>query len=284
VPVEPREPVARLAVLGSPISHSKSPALHAAAYRVLGLPWNYERVELTGATLPGFLRDLGDEWRGLSVTMPLKHDVLPLLDETDELVEITGVCNTVLLSNGRRVGFNTDVHGITTAFTETGITSLDHVQVLGGGATASSAIVAAARLGASRVTVSVRSPEKSTGLLHLGSALGIQLEIGHLGDILLEHPTAIISTLPNRVEADLVFDTASRHESILFDVAYEPWPTNLAQRWLEANGTVISGLGMLLHQALMQVRIFSTGLPDQPLHDEPAVLAAMRSSIGLSGS
>lgn len=275
---------ARLAVLGSPISHSKSPALHSAAYRVLGLGWTYERVEMTGASLPGFLDGLDATWRGLSLTMPLKRDVIPLLDARDELVSLTGVCNTVLLSAGRRRGFNTDVHGIVAAFTETGVVSLDTVQVLGGGATAASAIIAAARLGASRVTVSVRSPQKSAELADLGPALGIRVDIAPLGDALRERPDAVISTLPNRVDAHLEFDTETRSGALLFDVAYEPWPTSLAQRWLEADGTVISGLGMLLHQALMQVRIFVAGSPDEALPDEPAVLAAMRTAIGLAAA
>lgn len=272
----------RLAVLGSPIEHSKSPQLHSMAYRVLGLPWSYERVEMTGDALAGFLGELGAEWRGLSLTMPLKRDVLPLLDERDELVSLTGVCNTVLLDAGRRVGFNTDVYGIVSAFAESGVASLQHAQVLGGGATASSAIVAAARLGASRVTVSVRSPQRSLGLADLGLKLGIRVDIEQLGDALRDRPDAVISTLPNRAEAGLMFDEQTRHDSVLFDVAYEPWPTSLAEHWLAAGGTVISGLGMLLHQAVMQVRIFTTGDPDEVLPDEPAVLAAMRSSIGLA--
>ena len=110
----------RLAVLGSPITHSKSPLLHAAAYAELGLDWQYDAIEVTGDTLAEFVSSRGPEWRGLSLTMPLKRDVLPLLDSRDDAVELTGVANTLLFGAARR-GFNTDVYGITEAFRANGV-------------------------------------------------------------------------------------------------------------------------------------------------------------------
>ena len=274
---EPR----RLAVLGSPIAHSKSPALHAAAYRELGLDWQYERIEATGDFLPDFLGGLGPEWRGLSLTMPCKRDILPLLDECDELVTMTGVANTLLLDGDTKRGFNTDVYGIARAFQEAGVERLESVQVLGGGATAASAIAAVAGLGADRVTVCVRTPEGSTALVELGVQLGLRVEIVRLGDALDHLPGAVISTIPNGVDARLEFSPEVRRNAALFDVAYEPWPTSLAHGWLAEGGTVLSGLDMLLHQALMQVRIFMLGDPLGTLPNEAGVVAAMRASVGL---
>src|SRR5215213_7988900 len=98
----------RLAVLGSPISHSKSPALHRAAYARLGLDWQYSAIEMDGAGLAEFLQTRDAAWRGLSLTMPLKQDVLPLLDDLDEIARLTHAANTVLLAGGVRRGFNTD--------------------------------------------------------------------------------------------------------------------------------------------------------------------------------
>lgn len=253
--------------------------MHAAAYRVLGLPWSYEAIEMTGDRLPGFLDGLDGSWRGLSLTMPVKRDVLPLLDERHELVQLTGVCNTMLLEDGRRRGFNTDVHGIVAAFVESGWQRFDHVLVLGGGATASSAIVAAARLGAGRVTLSVRSPERSLQLLGLGEELGISVTLERLGDTPAEVPDAVISTLPNGVDTHLVLPDEVLSGCVLFDVAYDPWPSTLATRWQQADGTVISGLGMLLHQAVMQVRVFVNGAPEAALPEEESVLVAMREAL-----
>ena len=274
---------ARLAVLGSPIAHSRSPRLHAAAYGVLGLDWQYEAVDVTGDALPGFLASRDTDWLGLSLTMPLKRDVLPLLASVDDTARLTGGANTVLFDrspNGLALrGFNTDVFGITEAFTEAGIGALESVRILGGGATAASALLAVHRLGARRVLVSLRSPEKARPLVALGSALGVLVEVGALGDPDAGTPDAVVSTLPGHSETAVHIPREVRERSVLFDVAYDPWPSPLAVSWNEVGGVVVSGLEMLLHQALAQVRVFVNGAPDVPLADEAAVLAAMRASI-----
>ncbi|HNN48783.1 MAG TPA: hypothetical protein PKM12_07400 [Marmoricola sp.] len=108
----------RCAVLGSPIAHSLSPALHRAAYRSLGLDWTYEAIEVDSASLTGFVEGLGEQWRGLSLTMPLKRTVLPLLTEQDLWVTRSGAANTVILEDGQRRGFNTDIPGAMAALKE----------------------------------------------------------------------------------------------------------------------------------------------------------------------
>src|SRR5680860_1195816 len=155
----------RLAVLGSPIAHSKSPALHRAAYRALGLDWKYDAIELPAGQLAPFLAGLGPEWLGLSLTMPLKHEVIPLLSDVDRLAADTKVANTVLIGRADTglpalTGFNTDVAGLVRALAEAGLTRATQVTVLGAGATAASAVVASADLGAESVEVIVRAPSK----------------------------------------------------------------------------------------------------------------------------
>lgn len=279
-----------LAVLGSPIAHSKSPVLHRAAYEALGLPWRYEAIEVSTDELPEFIGSRTPEWRGLSLTMPLKRDVLPLLDTRHELVELTGAANTVLFHDnaGDRTlkGFNTDVFGITAALLGAGIGRVSAVRVLGAGATAASAIVAVAQLGAGRVAVSARTPERMAGLVSLGERLGVDVRGADVGAQTAGFdgafvPDAVISTMPGGADHDLRFDEATRASSVLLDVAYDPWPSQLALSWLEAGGRVASGLDMLLNQALMQVRIFVAGSPADELPDEPKVLAAMRAAVAL---
>ena len=276
----------RLAVLGSPIAHSKSPALHAAAYAALGLDWSYERHEVDADSLDAFLDGPSGAWRGLSLTMPLKRDVLPLLDAVDSTALLTGGANTVLFDRHHGAlslrGFNTDVYGVTEAFREAGVDRLGSVQILGGGATAASALVAARELGADRVLVSVREPARAADLLALGRSLGAEVVVSRLGEPhgVFGIPDAIVSTIPGHSETGFEFPEAVRRDSVLFDVAYDPWPSTFAASWLAAGGTVISGLEMLLHQALAQVRVFVGGAPDASVPDEPRVLAAMRASIG----
>ncbi|WKK71209.1 hypothetical protein Q0F99_17055 [Rathayibacter oskolensis] len=185
----------RLAVLGSPIAHSKSPALHAAAYGVLGLEWSYTAVEATEATLAEVIGS--ERWRGLSLTMPLKHAVRPLLAEEDLVARATGAVNTVLVEGERLRGFNTDVAGIVRALAEAGVTSAERVDVLGGGATAASAIAAAAELGASRVTATLRSPEKAAALEPVATALGVALDVRSFAEWGRGEPhPLVVSTLP----------------------------------------------------------------------------------------
>ena len=135
----------KAAVLGSPIAHSLSPALHRAAYAALGLDdWTYQAIECAEADLAGLVGSLGPEWAGLSLTMPLKRTVLPLLDHAESLVTVTGGANTVVFRPDGRYGYNTDVQGIVDALTEAGAPAPRGVTILGAGATACSALAARA--------------------------------------------------------------------------------------------------------------------------------------------
>jgi shikimate dehydrogenase len=281
---EDPDPRRKLAVLGSPINHSKSPLLHAAAYRVLGLDWDYEAIEVTSDTLAAFIAERGPEWRGLSLTMPLKQTVLPLLASADHVASVTGAANTVLLGDPARLrGFNTDVAGIVRALAGAGLTSARYVQILGGGATAASALVAAAELGAERVLISSRSLGRTVWLEPLAHSLGLMIQIRPIGiaDRSLTIPDLVVSTLPGGAPIDVLFTDSTRRRSVLLDVAYDPWPSALATTWSAVGGTVVSGLAMLVHQALLQVRVFVAGDPLEPLPDEEAVLAAMLEAAGL---
>ncbi|MCW2622904.1 MAG: Shikimate dehydrogenase substrate binding domain protein [Frankiales bacterium] len=249
----------RAAVLGSPIAHSLSPALHRAAYAALGLPWSYDAVEVLPDDLPRFLSVLGPDWVGLSLTMPLKQTVLPLLDEITPLARATGAANTVLLAGGRRTGDNTDVAGIAAALAEVGVTAVGRSAVLGGGATAASALAALAALGDRSPWVLVRSPHRTGPLREAAKRLGVTPQIVPFG---FELPPldAVVSTVPGG-RLDL------RLSCPLLDVAYDPWPTPLATGW---HGPVVGGAVMLLHQAAGQVALM-TG--------RPAPLAAMRAAL-----
>lgn len=270
----------RLAVLGSPIAHSKSPSLHRAAYARLGLDWSYEPIEVDGAALPGFLGALGPEWRGLSLTMPLKQDVIPLADSLDRVARLTGAVNTLLLADGARHGFNTDVGGIVRALHESGCSGLTRGAILGAGATAASALVAMHELGAREVEIFARTPARAEPLVELGVGLGVEVAVSPLGAIAgASGHGLVVSTLPGGTELPHEPSAALRAEARLFDVAYDPWPSRLAATWLASRGDVIDGLEMLLQQALLQVRIFVAGDPAAALPDEDAVLGVMRAAV-----
>jgi shikimate dehydrogenase len=267
-------------VLGSPIAHSLSPAIQRAAYGVLGLDWSYEAVDVAGSGLAAFVESRDASWRGLSLTMPLKRDILPLLVSRDRLVDTVGGANTVLFTDDGPRGFNTDVQGVVDSFRGAGVESVDYVHLLGAGATAASVLVAVASIGAGKVLVSARTPEKAQYLVELGERLGVAVVVRAWGimDRSLIAPDAIVSTVPGG-ENDLIFPEPIRANSVLFDVAYDPWPSELAKAWGEADGTVISGLDLLINQAVGQVRIFVSGDQNEQLPDEVAVVAAMRAAV-----
>jgi shikimate dehydrogenase len=271
----------RLAVLGSPIAHSVSPRLHRAAYGVLGLDWQYDAVEMTGEGLRDFVGSRDAAWRGLSLTMPLKRDILPLLSRTSELARETGSANTVLFEPNGPAGFNTDVYGLTQGFARHGRESVDSVLILGGGATAASALVAAARLGARAVFVGVRAPERASALIDVGRAQGIAVQLRGLDQLVEidESLDTVISTLPNGAVVSVALDPDSVRGATLFDVAYSPWPTPLAESW--GGESVIGGLEMLVLQALAQVRVFVNRDPHELLDRDDEVLAAMLAAAGL---
>ena len=271
----------RLAVLGSPIAHSKSPARHRAAYDRLGLThWEYERAEVGEGGLGAHLDGLGPEWRGLSLTMPLKPEALELADEVERLAERAGAVNTLLLADdGRRLGFNTDIGGIVRALADADVREIRHGVLVGGGATAASALIAMAELGALSVEVCVRDPRRAASVVELGHAMGLVIETRPIAR-LAEDAGAdlVISTVPGG--ADLaVAPSDALATATLLDVAYAPWPTALAASWLQRGGRVVHGLDMLLQPALLPVRIFVNGDPLAPLPDEEGVLDVMRRAL-----
>src|SRR3954466_15474613 len=234
----------RAAVLGKPIAHSLSPVLHRAAYEELGLTgWSYDRFELDEAALPGFVGQLGPEWAGLSVTMPLQRAVIPLLDEISETAASVEAVNTVVFAeDGRRLGDNTDIPGMVAALRERGIEQVDSAAILGAGATASSALAALARICTGEVVAYVRSEARAAEMRQWGERLDVELRTADWADAAqaLRAPLVIATTPPGAPDA-LALAVPER-PTTLFDVLYDPWPTGLAARWSMFGGAVVGGL------------------------------------------
>ena len=250
----------RAAVLGSPVAHSRSPQLHLAAYRALGLDdWTYERIECTADELPSLVSGFGPEWVGLSVTMPGKFAALRFADERTRRADLVGSANTLVRTEHGWRADNTDVDGVAGAL---GLRDVGRAVVLGSGGTAPAAIVALAGLGATAITVVARNPEKADRLLRLGSSLEVETSLRDFDDPELPAVVAAADVLVSTIPADV----AARHSAtfagapVLLDAIYDPWPTPLARAVAGSGGEVISGLQMLLHQAFSQVEQF-TGRP-----------------------
>ncbi|MFI6349695.1 shikimate dehydrogenase [Streptomyces sp. NPDC050560] len=262
----------RAAVLGSPIAHSLSPVLHRAAYAALGLDtWTYDRFETDEAALPGFLDGLGPEWAGLSLTMPLKRAVLPLLDTVSETAAAVAAVNTVVLgADGRRHGDNTDIPGLRAALRERGVERVPSATVLGAGATASSALAALATVCTGEVTAYVRGERRADEMRQWGRRLGVPVRAADWSRAAegLGAPLVVATTPAGATDA--LAEAVPERPGTLFDVLYEPWPTVLGARWLGRGGAVLGGLDLLVHQAVLQV--------EQMTGRAPAPLDAMRAA------
>jgi shikimate dehydrogenase len=266
----------KAAVLGKPVAHSLSPTLHRAAYAELGLgDWTYELVECDERGLAVYVESRGREWAGLSLTMPLKRTVLPLLDHVDHLAAATGGANTVVFRPEARYGYNTDVQGIVDALTEAGAQPPGSVTILGAGATACSALAAVGELGAAGADVVARDPARADGLLTTADRLGLKVRLRPWADLASDDeaptPDLLISTVPAGAADDYSERLRLTHQAptAVLDVVYHPWPTLLAQAAAAAGSVVVSGYAMLLHQAAAQVELM-TG--------KPAPLEAMRAA------
>ncbi|SDR26760.1 shikimate dehydrogenase [Thermostaphylospora chromogena] len=256
--------VTRAAVLGSPIAHSLSPCLHRTAYAIMGLSgWRYDAIECDEARLPGLLDGMGAEWAGLSLTMPLKRAVLPLLDTVADLAVEVGGANTVVFREGRRHGENTDVYGIVRALTEAGVAAPRSATVLGGGATAASTLAALREMGLGEATLVVREPSRAAQTVQVAERLGVALNVETFDklDALLD-VDLVVSTLPSGAADPYAAELA--RVPALFDVVYAPWPTVAARAVRAAGGVVVGGFPMLLHQAVRQVELM-TGRSDVPV-------------------
>jgi shikimate dehydrogenase len=252
-------PARKAAVLGSPIAHSRSPQLHLAAYRSLGLDdWTYERIECGADELPRVVSGLGPDWVGVSVTMPGKFAALRFAAERTARAELVGSANTLLQTPHGWRADNTDVDGVMGALGE----ATGAAVVAGSGGTAPAVIVALAELGVTEITVVTRNPDKAAGLVELATRVGATARFCDLNGGLLADAVAgaqvLVSTLPADVAANYAGHFASA--PVLLDAIYNPWPTPLAAAVTAAGGRVIGGLQMLLHQAFAQVEQF-TGLP-----------------------
>jgi shikimate dehydrogenase len=256
----------RAAVLGSPIAHSLSPILHRAAYAALGLDWSYDAIEMAPEHMREFLNSLNDTWVGLSLTMPLKESVQPMLSGIDTVASRTRSVNTVYRSDSGWRGANTDVFGISRSLLEAGLHGARTARLLGAGATARSAIAAMSDLGIETVVVCARRHEAAADIVDLAETFGIEAQASTLAPVAVSEDL-LVSVLPGDVAAPWAHGQISERSALL-DASYHPWPSELAAAWPGA--VVASGRDMLLWQATEQVSLM-TG--------QPAPVDAMRAAL-----
>lgn len=251
--------VRRCAVLGAPIAHSLSPAMHRAAYVELGLDWTYDAVEVDESGLARFLGGLNaEEWRGLSLTMPLKRVAMALVDRRSPVADAVGSVNTILLEPGttERVGDNTDVSGAVAALRERGLDGVRTARIVGGGATATSIAHALSELGLRDLQIVVRDVTRADHTVQVARQAGVTVAVQSLAEPLLEKVDVVVSTIPGDAIGPRVQDLV-RSARAVFDVAYDPWPSPLTEAAAQSGLAVVTGLDLLAHQAALQVQLMT---------------------------
>jgi shikimate dehydrogenase len=259
------------AVIGWPVEHSLSPAIHNAAFEAVGLNFAYLAFAVKPGDLAGALagvRSLG--MRGLSVTIPHKVDIIALLDEVEELAAKTGSVNTVVNDGGRLRGYSTDGPGALAALEAAGVDPCGRdVLLLGsGGAARAIGFALVWQRPPARIRIYGIIPEEVARLKgDLLQASSIEIEGGPMELLAgsLEAADIIIHATPMGMSPHtshaLIEREMMRPGQCVFDVVYNPLETELLRRARQAGATVVPGVGMFVHQAALQFRLWTGAEP-----------------------
>jgi shikimate dehydrogenase len=272
----------RCGVLGDPVAHSLSPVLHRAGYAELGLDWSYDAHQVPSGGLPDFVASLGEEWRGLSLTMPLKREAVPLVDRLTDRARLAGAVNTLLLQDGERLGDNTDLPGAAAAIRERTSMPLASAAILGGGATASSVGLALVDLGVTSIDLLVRDQSRAAETVEALRAhpAGVEVRTGLLDADDRLTADIVVSTVPAHAQTDALVARCV-DVAVVFEALYDPWPTPLAASAAAIEGSVlVGGLDLLVHQAVLQFEIFTgLGAPLEAMREAGRQALATRSTL-----
>jgi len=242
------------AVLGDPIAHSLSPVLHRAGYAAVGLDWEYDAVRVPAGGLAAYVDSLDGEWRGLSVTMPLKREALEYAGAASEVARLAGVANTLVNDGDNVYADNTDVPGAVAAIRERYDGPLHSAVILGGGATAISVGLALAQLGCRDLNLLARSPARAADAAVVIEQLAGPVSVGSLDVVPMTD--IVVSTIPAEAQTPELI-AACAEVPFIFDVLYHPWPTPLATAALESDRVLVGGLDLLAHQAALQFELYT---------------------------
>ncbi|MFD0808001.1 shikimate dehydrogenase [Nocardioides caeni] len=268
-------PTSRCGVVGDPVAHSLSPTLHNAAYEALGLPFRYDAARVPSGGLAAHVAGLGTEWRGLSVTAPLKREALELADVVTDRARLAGGANTLVRDGQAWLADNTDLPGAVAAIRERHTGAVHSATVLGAGATAASTGLALAELGVTSIRLLARDParaEDTVAALRRHPDLAVDVLEIDVGAVVGE---IVVSTIPAAAQTDAVL-AATATAAVVFEVVYDPWPTPLALAARSREQVLVTGLDLLVHQALLQFEMF-TG------HDGPLETMRAAGEAALAG-
>jgi len=251
-------------VIGWPVAHSRSPAMHEAALGALGIDARYVKLPVRPRDLAAAIagvRALG--LVGVNVTVPHKAGALPLLDEVEPQARRIGAVNTIWRDGERLLGANTDAPGLLQSLRDAEVPMRGRARILGAGGAARAAVVGLADAGF-RVDVAARRPAAAQALVDLAGgnarALGLDAPMEDV-DLVVQATSATMSDAAEAFAAGLRIETLPRSASVL-DLVYTPRRTAVLEVAERRGLRTIDGLGMLVHQGALAFRRFFGEDPD----------------------
>lgn len=267
----------RVGLIGWPVEHSLSPAMHNAAFEALGLGWQYELLPVPPGQLGAALAGLqADGFRGANVTVPHKSAVIAVLDEIDDAARVIGAVNTIRVRGKVRIGHNTDAAGFLRALREAGVEPAGRrALLLGAGGAARAVAYALAQAGCS-VAIRNRTARRAAELVHDMQCLGLgapvawvpgEAALGELDlarfDLLVNATTA--GMWPRIEDQPWPEALAIPSHWTVFDLVYNPLETRLLRQARQAGALSIDGLGMLVWQGALAFELWTGQEPPADL-------------------
>ncbi|MFH1424328.1 MAG: shikimate dehydrogenase [archaeon] len=257
----------KLCVIGDPVEHSLSPAMHNAALRELGLEHTYEKIRVKPEELKKFIERIrSGEISGASITIPHKQSILPLMDGLSKEAELIGAVNTVQRKENKLVGHNTDGIGCVNALEEAGVeVSGKSALILGAGGAARAIAFTLALSGAEALEIANRTPEKAEALARdVNEETGLEVAAGDLSNLgsKIRNVDILINTtsvgMKGTQEDKTLVKAVDMHPGLVVnDIVYTPRKTLLLKEAGKAGCKIVEGRGMLVHQGAEQFRIFT---------------------------
>lgn len=275
----------RVGIIGWPVAHSVSPAMHNAAFEALGMKWRYELWPTPADAIEDRVAQLRTaEFAGANVTIPHKQAVIPLLDEVMDAAAVVGAVNTIVAVNDTLIGYNTDVAGIGWALEQNRVAPVGwHTVVLGAGGAARAALYALHASDAASITVFNRTPERAADLVselqpHLP---GVELtsaslsEVSRLDGVLARADLLINATSvgmhPNVEESPFLVEVELPDHIVVFDMVYNPQQTRLLRQANIMGARTIGGLDMLVGQGAEAFKLWTGRTPPVDLMHQAAL-------------
>ncbi len=262
----------KLCVIGDPISHSKSPLIHNTMINAKGLNYLYLCQPVPRGQVAQWLElaKFGG-YAGFNATMPHKEELVPLMDELSADAKLYGAVNTVCIKDGKAFGHNTDGAGFLRALEEEGHSAQGaRVMILGAGGAAKAVALKLAEAGATSVTICNRTLEKSQALCALDQWGVLQpalftpqvlTEVASHSDLLINCTSLGMEGVGGQFQ-DFGFLAALPQEAVVCDLIYNPKRTQLLQQAKALGHPTFNGMGMLIHQAILALELFTDEVLD----------------------